>query len=156
VKSARFALPVFCLVLFVAVTAIRADDGFSFPNLNPFAAKKTDAKPAKTRVSDQSARAPVMSPRKPSEPSTWEKMGTGTKNFFTKTGEVLMPWKTPSTPAPAQVSPTGTRRSYSGSSMSKKPEPKKKSLFSSWFGGEEEPQQQMDVNEFLAQPRPGF
>ncbi len=155
-KRARFALPVMCVVLFVGLNTLRADDGFSLPNLNPFAPKKAASNSVTTRVSDEPARAPKKAPRDPNAPSTWDKMTTGTKNFFTKTGDVLMPWKKPATPSTQRVRPTGTRNTYSGSSMSKRPETKKKSLFSSWFGSKEEPKQPEDVNEFLAQPRPGF
>ncbi len=90
------ALLVLAAASTVDVRPARADDGWGWSKLNPFAKKepKTDAKRVRAsyndRVADARTRTELI--RKGEEPSTWEKMNQGTKSFFGKTKSVLMPW----------------------------------------------------------------
>ena len=131
---------------------VSADDGWSLSKLNPF--KKSPA-PQHTRasVSDNAARsgtprasvppwtARSASPARRPEPSTFAKINQGTKDFFGKTKEVLMPW---------------SGKSKKPASRSSSRQPAKKSWFSSWFSAKEPEREIRTVNDFLSLERPQF
>jgi hypothetical protein len=154
VKRAQFALTVFFMLAFAAVSAA-AESGWKFPNLNPFSSEKSSssAKPA-PKKSSSGLKWPFsgeseQKPKKPSEPSTWDKVSTGTKEFFGKTKDTLMPW----TKSDQKAGHDSVAKRYNVKKSAKKPE--KKSFFTGWLSGEEEkPEKPKSVSEFLAQPRP--
>lgn len=140
-------------VVFALATsaAFAEDSGWKLPNLNPFS---SSPKRTKARVSDNSWMSMPKVPSMPGfkrgasrsrkqQPSTMTKMTQGTKNFFSKTYDVLTPWDNNAPKKP----PTrlGTRR---------KPDESEGGLFS-WFGSDE-PEEPQTVGDFLRQGRPGF
>ena len=118
-------------VILVALADVRPArcDGWSLSN--PFAPEtKTEKKPI-TKVTKK-------------EPSTWEKLGTGTKNFFSKTGEA-MGLKKPDPKKPQYATPTppkiqATKKTETKSWVSRMFQP-------------EEPQKPKNVTEWMGQPR---
>lgn len=147
--------------LFVSLAGpAQAEDegGFRLPNLNPFSkSEKSEPRRATGRVSDDSSLWPFGSkpagntrpvstgrsvPRR-AEPSMTTKVTQGTKNFFSKTYDVLTPWDNNDPPPPPR---------YGAS------KPKQKKGFD-WdvlnlFGDDEPEQEITSVNEWLALPRP--
>jgi hypothetical protein len=125
-------------ILSIVVLLLLADlrpascEGWSLPN--PFSSDaKTDAK---KRTTTRTTRQ---------EPSTWNKVGTGTKNFFSKTGETLG-LKKPETKKPLYASPAPR--------VIKPPARKQESK--SWFGSllkSEEPKKDKTVSEWMDKPR---
>jgi hypothetical protein len=79
------------------------------------------------------------------EPSTWDKMSTGTKNMWAKTKNAV---------TPGEQSPH-RNASISRKAPNQRNKKAKKSWMASWFGPEEKEGPQT-VNEFLKQPRPDF
>ena len=110
------------LVVLMLVGPVQGSD-WSLPNLNPFRA---------------------TTPKRSNQPSTWTKMSRSTKNFFSRTYDVLTPWDTDAEKARTQKS---SRNSTKSSEQGK-------SLFSSWWSVEEEPKKPQTVSEWLKQPRP--
>ncbi len=161
-----------CACLFAASTAVA--DGWEFPSLNPFKTEKREvsaytpprdsAEPLEADKEESGFRLPKFKmpsfgfgAKPPGQPSTMEKLGRGTKNFFSKTADVLTPWDNDDKPTSRTTrSATGVRRKYSGSTGEFKAE--KKSFVPSWFfgGDDEEEDTPRTVNSFIAQPRPKF
>jgi hypothetical protein len=147
-------------------------DGWSFPSLNPFKTEEKEMTYAPPSISAAEDEEPPTSgfkfpklklpslPKigsdspKPRQPSTMQKLGRGTKNFFSKTADVLTPWDNDEKAAPRRRTSTGVRRTYNGSPSAAVAE-KKSSWLPSWFS-KEEPEQPHTVNGFIAQPRPRF
>ena len=86
----------------------------------------------------------------PKEPSTWDKLNSGTKSFFSKTADFLTPWDNDPEPPPRSRGVTGSRKVVSSKSNHK---PQEKSSFS-WLSGEEEEPEIKSANDFLKLPRP--
>ncbi len=140
------------LLAYIASSPALAESGWKMPNLNPFAGKSTDAAPPKK---SSGFKMPSLVPswakkdsKKPSQASAWSKISDGTKQFFTKTKDVLTPWDNP--PKKASSSSISQRFHMGGSSE----KTKKKSFFTSWMTEKEEPKKPRSVSEFLKQPRP--
>ena len=156
VKTKRFWAIVFPLCLILVLPALAAAaDGWSWPNLNPFAKKES------ARASDSGF---SLNGRKPSssyasarktEPSTWQKVSTGTANTWKKTTSALTPWKNDSPPPPK---PSGSR----GYKSSIKSAPPSKTTWynpTTWFAGEEKKPESKgpgSVTDFISQPRMPF
>ncbi len=160
------------LVVLFAVAAIAPADegGWRFPNLNPFQSSKPAKPRAAASVSDNNSesmfqfpklpslprpslpfaqkpkpQAPrVAAPRRPAPqgPSTFERVSTGTKSFFSKTYDVLTPWDNDA-PAKPATQPRSARRADASSNSSWFP----------WFSSKSEPERVETVNEFIALPR---
>jgi hypothetical protein len=130
-RIARILSASVILVLLVEVQPASCE-GWSLPN--PFSSKSTT----------ETKRRPLIRPAK-KQPTVLDKIGTGTKNFFNKTGETLglkKPEKrvqyTVATPKPRNITPSKTEtKSWLPSFL--KPEPPKK--------------EKMDVKDWIAQPR---
>jgi hypothetical protein len=119
----------------------QADDGWSLSKLNPFRKKSSDAA-VRMRVDDQLADARSRTGTRRSEPpSAWTRMAKGTKNFFVKTKDVLMPW------TKDDKQRTNAR---SRTKSNKKP-----SILTSWLQ-KEEPKRPRTVGDFLIKDRPDF
>ena len=147
-------------------------DGWGLPNLNPFKKEEREVSPYVPPTRDWSAaeaeepptsglkfpkfKLPTMGrARKPSnEPTAMQRVTRGTKNFLSKTADVLTPWDNGKEPLPSARA-TGVRRTYNGSPSAARTE-KKSSFFSSWFSNDEEPEAPRTVNGFLGQPRPKY
>jgi hypothetical protein len=154
--------------IFVVASPLMAE-GWTLPSLNPFKTEKREVSAYTPPASEDPdlptsgfkfpklklPQAPKMSfgERPPGQPSAMQKLGQGTKNFFSKTADVLTPWDNDEKPAPRSRTATGVRRTYNGSPGAV--EEKKTSLFSSWFK-KDEPETPKTVNGFLANPRPRF
>ena len=151
-QTIRGALSVVFLV--VCATSAQAD-GWSLSKLNPFAKKPTT--PARTWNTPKKESSsfwklpsfkmpgynPVPKRRPTNQPSTWSKIGTGAKNMYNKTVDVLTPWD--NKPKPRTACSSYTRA------------PKKKSFFSlpDWLKPAPEPKRpKPTVSGFLSQPRP--
>jgi hypothetical protein len=160
VNISRSALLTFCLVLAVAVTATAAESKWKLPNLNPFSKKSSDKSTAGNhRKTERGLKLPKIdlwpnggktSSRRTSQPSTWAKFTTGTKNLFNKTKQALAsPWSRSD-----KTDRSGRRTSGSPLGRTAK-RPEKKSFFASWFSeDEEEPKRPIAPHEWLNQPRP--
>jgi hypothetical protein len=161
-----------CGLACIAAAAPARAEGWSFPNLNPFKTEKKEVSPYVPATRDWSAaeaedpptsgfRLPKMklpsmggaSQKPSSDPSMMQRFGQGTKNFFSKTADVLTPWDNDKKPLPSTRS-TGVRRVYPGSPNAVQEE--KKSFFSSLFSSDDEPEKPRTVNGFLGQPRPKY
>ena len=168
-KSLAAVLSVITVAL-LAQPAVAAEDGFKFPNLNPFRSQKTGIpvpvrnKPEPTFSLPKLPSLPalpkpnlptltmpklelpslVSSPRR-NEPSSWTRLNSSTKKMFAKTKSVLMPWSEKSIPV----------RSPTGSNLRRVArQPKKPSLISNWFGTRTSEPTVNSVNDYLALPRP--
>ena len=135
-RIARIAMTGLMLVLLADVRPALCD-GWSLPN--PFASDKdkTEAK----------AKKPVAKPvKKP--PSTLDKIGAGTKNFFTGVGNTLTGKKAEPKKDPAK------QNAYPQSPTSKAQKKKddSKSWFGSWFKPEE-PKPAKTIDGFMSLPR---
>ena len=93
----------------------------------------------------------TVKPRASDEPSTWEKFNSGTKTFFTKTKQTLMPWTSDDETSSARKKTPPARSTARTSSRKAKTE--KKPFFSSWLETREEEKPIKTVNDYLAQPR---
>jgi hypothetical protein len=150
-----------------------AADGWGLPNLNPFKTEEKemsyapppsisaaeDDEPPTSGFKLPKFKLPPLpkigsSSPKPRQPSAMQKLGQGTKNFFSKTADVLTPWDNDDKPAPRSRTSTGVRRTYNGSPSAVASE-KKSSWLPSWLS-KDEPEPPRTVNGFIAQPRPRF
>lgn len=103
------------------------------PNLNPFAKK---------------VNGPLMNNRRP---NVLKQIGTGTKNFFTKTGQTLMPWTKPKM--------DGTQNQIVPAYLQNASKPKKQGTgikLMSFFQPEPKVEKPRTANEFFSRPRPGI
>jgi hypothetical protein len=153
------------IMLSLAPQAARAEGGWQMPNLNPF---KKSGPPTSSRVSDSATsgwKFPKLWPsgttsrttRKPAGPSTWQKMTTSTKSFFSKTADVLNPFDDADDNQSAAPPITGSNAYFAQAGRQKKKEEKSSTFLPSWWTSEEEkPQKAETVQDFLARPRPGF
>jgi hypothetical protein len=115
------------LVVLLVGGSVQASD-WGLPNLNPFSS------PASKRSN---------------QPSMWTKMSRGTKDFFSRTYDVLTPWETDAQKARSQNSRSSGFSANSGKSSSQSRSP-----FGNWWRTEEPPNQPQTVSEWLKQPRP--
>lgn len=140
-------------VFALAESPVRAE-GWKMPNLIPF--KKKDSHPAHLRVTDEPSpwwkpKLPSLQGRKSkpaSEPSTWNKMSSGTRRAWTKTKDVLNPFDD------AQDKPkdvTGYNTHFTQQASHRKEE---KEGSSWWPWTEEKPKRPQTVQDFLSQERP--
>lgn len=140
----------FCAVLCLTLSA-SADDGWSMPNLNPFASKPKSSTPTRKISESKSSSGWSLNPfaKKPS--STSSKSASSRRksepSLLTKTWEAVTPWDDHPAKKPAPL--TNTKSSKSSKS-------KEKGWFDSMFGPEEEPRKPRTVNEWLDQEKPGF
>jgi hypothetical protein len=140
------------LVAMAIASTSAAAEGWSLSKLNPFQ-KSSASKRAHASVSDDdhSSWLPKMSlpswssksraPTRHSEPSTLSKMNQGTKDFFGKSKDVLMPWSKSSkkpTTRPASV---------------KKPVAKTP-WYKSWVPQKKQEKKPLSVSDFIGQDRP--
>jgi hypothetical protein len=155
------------LVVAMSPLAALADDGWSMPNLNPFARK--GAPPTSARVSDSTgwkmpslwpkSKPAATSSRRTAQPSAWQKMTNSTKKFWATTADTLNPFNDANDKPPQPISATGSNSYFSQVANRKPSKPKSNSFLPSWRMGEAEPEVREtngDVNKFLSQPRPGF
>lgn len=169
VRLQRAARPIvgLALTLGLAVQATAADSWW-----NPFGSSSSSTAPRRSSSAQVSGsksssssssfpRLPMPSlpvggltggstARKPAskEPSTLDKLNSGTKAFFSKTADFLTPWD--NDPSPTRRSATGSRTAKSNSSSRNSQE---KGMFS-WLYRKEEEQEIKTANDFLKLPRP--
>lgn len=134
-------------------------DGWKWPQLNPFPRKPKP--PVSARVSDtpgQGWKMPSLWPSStpsssPAQPSLWGKMTSSTKNFFTKTADVLTPWDNKPASPPRSVTGSNSVFTNNGNRSSATQEKRGSILPASWWSNEKK-EQPKSVSEFLSQPRP--
>jgi hypothetical protein len=161
----RFALPLIAVTMIVLcpLFATGEESSWKFPNLNPFASKGQP--PTTSRASGAKSAAwrmpklwPKSTPaRKPTQqPSTMQKMTTGTKQFFSKTADALNPWDDANDNQVRKAS--GSNSAFSQATKKKKPDESSNSLLpASWWSSEDKDSgRDKDVNAFLSRPRPGY
>jgi len=158
-RSTWLAVPM--IVLALAVAAPADEDGWKLPNLNPFKSSKPAKKRVSASVSDGKkgsgswlkmpempkmstpfAQKPAANRRAaPKGPSTVDRVSTGTKNFFSKTYDVLTPWDNDKPKKPSTQTKTARKPGASAQS--------------SWWpwSKPDEPKDVQTVNEFIALPR---
>ena len=142
------------LVAMAIGSSSAAAEGWSLSKLVPFQ-KSSASKRARASVSDddRSSLLPKMSlpswgtksraPARPSEPSTLSKLNQGTKDFFGKSKDVLMPWSKSSkkpTARPASVKKPVAKTPWYKSWIPQKKKPEKKPLSVSEFIGQDRPE----------------
>jgi hypothetical protein len=156
----RFARAI-CLIAMLTIPlsgSAAEGTGWKMPNLNPFAAKRRAA----AHVSDSPTSGfhfpklwPASGSAKKSlitkgQPSSWQRMTSGTKKFFSKTADAVNPWD--DKPQPTK-SITGSNSVFTNNAAPK--EPKSGSILpASWWTEEKQSDKPKSVNEFLARPRP--
>jgi len=136
-----------------------ADGDWKMPNLNPFSS--TGKPPTAGRVSDPPTSGwhmpkllPKTAParRKANQPTAWNKMTSGTQNFFSKTADALNPWDKKQPQPQPKISGSNTAFTHNKTA---KPEPKSGSILpASWWSSDKKDQPPKSVNDFLSQPRP--
>lgn len=144
-KGVRIALTSLLAVTVIGIASARGE-GFTFPNLNPFSGKKTEASRSgiSKNASLSRARPKMETPQlrrsatgKSHSPTTWQKMQQGTGQFFSS----LTSWSRPKQTKPA----------------SRQTKPKSKSSPFAWlFPKPEEEPPIRSVNEYLSLPQPGI
>lgn len=141
-------------VLIVAVAtslvlsaAIARADGFQLSDLNPFSSQKSTSRNSRQAAGESRGtilprmpklEVPTMgsAPRRPNQPTTWQKMQRNTSQAFSS----LTSWTRPSTKPKPRSQPA-----------------KKKGSAFSWLFPQPEPKPPIrDVNDFLSLPRPEF
>ncbi|MCO6454535.1 MAG: hypothetical protein J5I93_04385 [Pirellulaceae bacterium] len=141
-------------VLFVAVAtslalsvATARADGFQLSDLNPFHSQKKNSRDSRQAASESRGtilprmpklEMPTMgsAPRRPNQPTTWQKMQRNTSQAFSS----MTSWTRPSPKSKPRSQPA-----------------KKKSSAFSWLFPQPEPKPPIrDVNDFLSLPRPEF
>jgi hypothetical protein len=145
------------------VLTARGEQNWKLPDLNPFDNKtdhnsKPDSKGGSGGFKLPSLGLPSKSssaPKKPAQPSTWSKMTQGTKDFFGKTKETLMPWTKSSGKSNKNGGSHGSSTFHKTSSKSQG-KAEKNSFFANWLSPPEEPQEPRTVPEWLNQSRPEF
>jgi hypothetical protein len=142
--------------------ACAQDSGWKMPNLNPFAQQPKPPTSVRSAPPTSGWRFPRLWPTttatktRPNQPSAWQKMSSGTRNFFSKTADALNPWDD-ANDQPQPVKPSGRGSAFGSATAKKKSDAKSSSILpSSWWTSEEEEKRPRDVNDFLKQPRPGF
>lgn len=150
------AMLVMCLLTCVPLGA--EESGWKMPNLNPFAAKKSAPASKSKGWSMPKLWPSSTATRKPSQPSTLSKMTTGTKQFFSKTADVLNPFDDANDPPKSSGGSSWNPFRNASSSQSSGAGSARMPNWS-WNQDSSEdsaPQGPRTVNEFLAQPKPNF
>lgn len=129
------------MTLLFATLGFSADEGWSLSKLNPFSkTSSTKSSPPQAKNFNSSAKP---SYRK-TEPSTMDKISSGTKNMVSKT-------KTALTPGGGK---TAKAKPAANTVQTKSKDGQKKSWVPSWLSKKEEPKKAQTIPEFLNQPRP--
>jgi hypothetical protein len=134
------------LLLMLAVAGSVQAEGWGWPNLNPFAAKKTSS----YRVNDSKSSSWLPSWGKPVAPqrgpTTWQKVQAAPGKMYTKTKETLSPLN------PFKTQPTRTS-SFMGA---KKQEEESYGFWPDWMTVEEkEESKPISVSDWLNAKKPG-
>ena len=134
------------------------EEGSKLPSLNPFSRKaKAGATSGASAPPTSGWHWPKLWPAgstakaKSNQPSTWQKMTTGTKNAMAKTGDALNPFDDEKKNEPAPRI-TGSKSAFSQASA-KKSSTKKGSLLPSMPWSTPAEEKPKTVNDFLSQPR---
>ena len=129
------------LALLFATRGFSADEGWSLSKLNPFSkTSSTKSSPPEPRNFNSSAKPSFRK----TEPSTMDKISSGTKSMVNKT-------KTALTPGGSKVAKP---KPAANTVQTKSKDGQKKSWVPSWLSKKEEPKTARTVPEFLNQPRP--
>jgi hypothetical protein len=137
------------------------DGGWGMPNLNPFGGK---AKPPTSQRAANPAtsgwKMPNLWPqtsakpkKKSNQPTTWNRMTSGTTTFFSKTADALTPWDNKPAAPPPKL--TGSNSIFTQSGATKGNSQKSNSVSpASWWSSDKADQPDKSVNDFLSRPRP--
>jgi hypothetical protein len=153
VLTKRLVAILFPLIALLIVPAWASAEGWSMPNLNPWSKKKSKG------MSDNDWAFTGQKPKTKfgqKQPSTWDKVSSGTAKTWDTTTDYINPWKKDKKP----VRNTGARRP-----VNMPPKQASKSTWynpASWWGSEKKPapapartadRPAKSVSEFLNQPR---
>ena len=148
-------------ILFAGISAAPAEESaWKLPNLNPFASKAQPPTAARApKAGGSSWGLPRLWPktsaakRPTGQPTALDKMTRGTKQFFSKTADVLNPWDDETDqPAPR---PSGSNSAISRATKKKNESSGSGLLPASWWSSDEPDGRDKTVNDFLSRPRPG-
>ena len=150
------------IVLWVALPLLASaeDGGWNMPNLNPFASKSQPTTSSRASQPPTSGwKMPKVLPqasarpkRRASQPTTWNRMTSGTQNMLSKTADALTPWDNKKPAPPQQL--TGSNSIFTHNNAAKK-EPKSSGVApASWWSSDKSAERPNTVNGFLSQPRP--
>lgn len=129
--------------------------GFAWPSL-PKPKLPSLPKPSLPKLSMPAwASMPGKSkPRPADEPSTWDKINSGTKSLISNTKNVLMPWSAEEEkPVRTSARTRTSRTTPKTASRTRSKSEKKPSILSSWFSPKEEEKPIETVNDYLSLPR---
>jgi hypothetical protein len=138
------------------------EGGWKMPNLNPFSG--TAKPPTSQRAGNPATsgwKMPNLLPqtgakpkKRSNQPSTWNRMTSGTTTFFSKTADVLTPWDN-NKPAPTPQKLTGSNSIFTQNGSTKGNTKKSSSVSpASWWSSDKSDQPDKSVNDFLSRPRP--
>jgi hypothetical protein len=121
-----------------------SEGGLAWPGLPKLPSLPKLSLPSLTTTQTVSSKRPT-----PQEPSMWDKVQSGSKTFYAKTKQTLMPWTADDT----GTQKTSTTRRPARTSVRSKNKTASKPFFSSWFRAKEDEKPIQSVNDFLEQPR---
>lgn len=133
------------LLLVLAVSGVVRAEGWQWPNLNPFAAKKSS--PYKVKDAGPSSWLPSWGkPAAPrSGPTTWQKVQAAPGKMYNKTKETLAP-----------LNPFGSQPKKTTSFMGAKKQEETSGFWPDWMTVEEkEESKPISVSDWLNAPKPG-
>ena len=133
------------LLLVLAVAGVVQAEGWQWPNLNPFAPKKTS--PYKVKDATSTSWLPTWgqpaAPRK--GPTTWQKVQAAPGKMYNKTKETLSP-----------LNPFKTQPTRTSSFMGAKKQQESSGFWPDWMTVEEkEESKPISVSDFISQRKPG-
>lgn len=157
-----------CCLVVPLLGSMQVSGAESNPWWNPLGIGQSDSKQSKPagHASESKSKSSLISlPKMPfsgtnshsaskaKTPSTWEKVNSGTKSFFGKTKDVLMPWSKDDSASHRSKAVTGSRRS--GTSAKSSSKSSSSGGLSSWFQSKPEEKDKIEsVNDFLKLPTP--
>jgi hypothetical protein len=136
------------------------ESSWKLPNLNPFASKGQPPTASRAPKSNSVGwKMPKLWPstsaakRPTGQPTSLQKMTSGTKQFFSKTADALNPWDDANDAPPQRAS--GSNSAFSRATKKKKESTSSGLSPASWWSSDEKDGRDKTVNDFLSRPRPG-
>ena len=156
----------FCFALVAIIIAttssriIADESGWKMPNLNPFSAgghaptSNGAGQPPTSgwKMPKLGSQTPAQPKRRANQPTTLNRMTSGTQNLFSKTADALNPWDKKQPAAPPKLS--GSNSIFTNQSTTKTANKDTAVKPASWWGSDKKDTTPKTVNGFLSQPRP--
>ena len=147
--------------------ALRGDDGWHMPNLNPFGSTAAPTATRRTQPPTSGWKMPKLwtqskpqarpqAKTRPHQRSTWQSMTSGTQKALSKTPDALTPWDNKQPAPPPKLSGSNSVFTNKSTTIPAKKDTGVKPA--SWWGGEKtgddkKTGKDKTVNEFLSRPR---